>query len=192
MNKRVVFGLLLGFLITVTGFNVYTQITTSANELQTEIQRLKADKQQVLNENQELRQTIDQQNPAKIQAHHRTLVDKVNAFIETAFVHSEETYQERKKQAQSIMSDELINTFFPTETYRGETKSSVEDVQIYIETSNLISNHATVLARFHHTLHSLQNDQEQVSNVFLEIDVQRQGEQWMVMDFMEAMREGNK
>ncbi|UOQ95078.1 hypothetical protein MUO14_09175 [Halobacillus shinanisalinarum] len=105
-------------------------------------------------------------------------------------MHRKETYQERKKQAQSIMSGELINTFFPTETYKGKTKSSVDHVQIFIETGNLTSNHATALVRFHHTLHSLQNEQEQVSNVFLEIEIQLQDGRWMVMDFREATKGG--
>ncbi|UOQ95081.1 hypothetical protein MUO14_09195 [Halobacillus shinanisalinarum] len=81
MNKHVVFGLFLGFLIAMTGFNVYTQITASDEGLQAKIKHLQNDKQQVLNENQELKQTMDQQRPARIQAHHRALVDKVNLFI---------------------------------------------------------------------------------------------------------------
>ncbi|UOQ94047.1 hypothetical protein MUO14_03495 [Halobacillus shinanisalinarum] len=190
MNKRVVFILFLGFLIASTGFNVYIQVTASDDDLQAKIQQLQADKQQVLNKKQELKQIMDQQRPAKIQTHHRVLVDLVSMFVETAFVHSEETYQERKKQAQSIMSNELVNTFFPTETYKGQTKSSVDHVQLFIETGHFRSNDATVLVRFQHTLHSLQNDQEQVSKVFLEIYVHKQDGRWKVMDFKEATQEG--
>ncbi|WP_079529942.1 hypothetical protein [Halobacillus hunanensis] len=186
MNKRVLFGLFLGFLIAVTGYNVYAQINASNDELQAKVKQLQANKQQILKENQELKQTLQRQHPAKIQARHRTLVDQISAFVETAFVHSKGTYQERKKQAQSIMSDELINTFFPTETYRGKTNTSIDHVQLFIETGNLTSNHATVLVRFYHTLHSLQNDQEQVSGVFLEIDVQKQDGRWRVVDFKQA------
>ncbi|UOR10270.1 hypothetical protein [Halobacillus amylolyticus] len=191
MNKRTLFSLFLILLITITAFNVYVQYTASNDQLQAEIKHLKQENQQVIKERNSLKQTLNEQDPSKIQKHHEAIVDQVSLFIKTAFVHKKETYQERKKIANSIMSKELVNTFFPTEMYERETKTSVDNVEVFIKTGNLPNNHATVLVRLTHTLYSLQGDQKQVSPVFLELSVQLQEDHWVVTDFKAVRKEKN-
>ncbi|MFC7062604.1 hypothetical protein [Halobacillus seohaensis] len=189
MNKRVIFILFLMLLMAITAFNVYAQRTASNDDLQADIQQLQEENQQVAEEKNELKQTLDQQEPAEIQAYHNALVKQVSEFVETAFVQNKGTYQERKEKAKKIMSEDLLETFFPTDTYKGETKASVGNIELFIKTGHLSSNHATVLVRLDHTLHSLQNDQKQVSPVFIEVKAQRQEDHWMMTEFTEAMKE---
>ena len=99
---------------------------------------------------------------------------QVSTFIEVAFQQDKETYQERKKKAEKVMSNDLVHTFFPTDTYKGDRKTEVDEVEIFIKTGNLTNNQASVFVRFKHTLFSLQSDQKQVSPVFLHINVHRE------------------
>lgn len=183
MNKRVLFSLLLILLIVITTFNVYVQRTASNEKLQAEIHQLQKEKQQMITEKNALKQTIEQQDPSKIQKHHHALVNQVSAFVKTGFVQDKETYQERKKKANKIMSKDLVDTFFPTDSYKGETKTSVDNVEIFIKTGNLSNNHATVLIRLKHTLYSLKYDQQQTSSVFIKVKVQRQEGDWIITEF---------
>ncbi|MCP3028777.1 hypothetical protein [Halobacillus sp. A5] len=192
MNNRFLFGLLLFSLVATTVFNVYVAGTPSKDDMQAEIRSLEVEKQQALEEKNELKHTLKEEDPAEIQKQHKALEKDVSAFIETAFVQNKETYQDRKKNAKNIMSDELVNTFFPTDVYKGETETSVDDVEVFIKTGNLGSNHAQVIVRLEHTLHSLENDQSQVSPVFIEVNVQRQKDQWIITDFKEVREERNE
>ncbi|MBM7554820.1 hypothetical protein [Thalassobacillus pellis] len=189
MNKRTLFSLFLTLLITITAFNVYVQYTSSNDKLQAEIKHLKQENQQVIKERNSLKQTVNEQDPSTIQKHHEAIVDQVNLFIKTAFVHKKETYQEQKRKAKSIMSKELVNTFFTTEIYKGDTQTSVDNVEVFIKTGNLSNNHATVLVRLTHTLYSLNSDQKQISPVFLELSVQFQDDHWVVTDFKDVRKE---
>jgi len=192
MNNRFLFGLLLFSLVATTVFNVYVAGTSSKDDMQAEIRSLEVEKQQALEERNELKHTLKEEDPAEIQKHHKALEEQVSTFIETVFVQNKETYQERKKKAENIMSDELVKTFFPTDVYKGKTKTSVDDVEMFIETGNLSSNHAHVLVRLEHTLHSLESDQKQVSPVFIELNVQRQKDHWIITDFKDVREEGNE
>lgn len=190
MNKRVLFGLLVVVLLMVTVFNVYAKATASNDDLQAKITQLQAEKQKAKEENQELKQTLEQQNPADIQAHHEALMKRANRFVETAFVQQPETYPKRKEEAKDIMSDDLVEIFFPTDTYKGDTKTSVGQLQLFIETGTLHQNRATLLLRFNHMLHDVQSGEEQTSPVFLEVNAERQNGQWIMMSFKEAGKEG--
>lgn len=190
MNKRVLFGLLVTVLFLVTAFNVYAQTVVSDDDLQAKVTQIQEEKQKAKEENQELKQTLEKQKPADIQAHHEALMKRANRFVETAFVQQTETYPERKEEAKDIMSDDLVETFFPTDTYKGDTKTSVQQLQLFVETGTLNKNQATLLFRFNHTIHDKQSGEKQTSPIFLEVDAQRQNGQWIMTSFKEAEKEG--
>lgn len=143
-----------------------------------------------MEEKKELKKTLQKQKPADIQARYNALVKQVSTFIEVVFQQDKETYQERKKEAPKMMSNDLAATFFPTETYKGDRKTEVEEVEIYIKTGNLTNNQASVFVRFKHTLLSLQSDQKQVSPVFLHIKVHREEGHWKITDFQHVEEGG--
>ncbi|MFG6116939.1 hypothetical protein ACGTN9_17445 [Halobacillus sp. MO56] len=192
MSKRVLFSLFLILLITLTAFNVYVQRTASNDKLQAEMQHLQKENQQMIKERKSLKKTLNRMDPSKVQAQHDALVEQVSSFIETAFVHEKENYQKRKEQAQAIMSSDLVDTFFPTDNYKANTKTAVNDVETFIKTGDLSNNHATVLVRLKHTLYSLQSNRKQVSPVFLELNAQLQNDHWVITDFKDVRKERNE
>lgn len=172
-------------LLVITSFNIYDFKVSSNEDLQAEIQQLQLENKTISEENNKLNRLLERQEPAEVQSQYNPLLKQISTFVKVAFVQSKETYPERKKQAEKIMSDELRNIFFPTDTYKGDTRTGVNDVQVFIEASNLTNDHATVLVKLKHTLYSLQNEQKQVSPVFIEIHAKCQNEQWLVTDFTE-------
>ncbi|MFK3957906.1 hypothetical protein [Pseudalkalibacillus hwajinpoensis] len=185
MNKKIIFVLFLVVLMVITSFNIYDFQMSSNEDFQAEIQQLQHENKTISEENNKLKQLLVQKEPVEVQSQYNPLLKQISTFVKVAFVQSKETYPERKKQAEKIMSHELRNIFFPTDTYKGDTRTGVNDVHVFIEASNLTKDHATVLVRLKHTLYSLENEQKQVSPVFIEIQAQRQNEQWIVMDFTE-------
>ncbi|REJ07921.1 hypothetical protein [Halobacillus trueperi] len=190
MNRRVLFVLFVVLLIVLTSVNIYATRQASNDDLQEGLHELEVKNEKIMEEKTELEMTLQKQEPADIQARYDALVKQVSTFIEVAFKQDKETYQEREKDAHKVMSKDLAATFFPTENYKGERKTEVDEVEIFIKTGNLTNNQASVLVKFKHTLYSLQSDQKQVSPVFLRINVHREEGQWMITDFQDVEEEG--
>lgn len=190
MNRRVLFGMFVALLIVLTSVNIYAEQTASNDDLQKKLHQLEVKNEKIMDEKTELKETLQKQEPADIQARYDALVKQVSTFIEVAFKQDKETYQERKKEANEVMSNDLAETFFPTSTYKGDRKTEVDEVEIFIQTGNLTNNQASVLVKFKHTLYSLQSDQKQVSPVFLRINVHREEGHWMITDFQDVEEEG--
>ncbi|ASF40975.1 hypothetical protein CEH05_18155 [Halobacillus halophilus] len=190
MKRRVLFGVFVALLIILTSMNIYAAQTIANDDLQKEVQQLEEKNETIMEEKKELKKTLQKQKPADIQARYNALVKQVSTFIEVVFQQDKETYQERKKEAPKMMSNDLAATFFPTETYKGDRKTEVEEVEIYIKTGNLTNNQASVFVRFKHTLLSLQSDQKQVSPVFLHIKVHREEGHWKITDFQHVEEGG--
>ncbi|WP_028784617.1 hypothetical protein [Thalassobacillus devorans] len=190
MNRRILFGLFVVLLIVLTSVNIYATRTASYDDVQKRLQQLEVKNEKNMEEKTALKETLQKQEPADIQARYDALVKQVSTFIEVAFKQDKETYQERKKKANEVMSKDLAATFFPTDTYKGDRKTEVDEVEIFIQTGNLTNNQASVLVKFKHTLFSLQNDQKQVSPVFLHIKVHREEGQWKITDFQDVEEEG--
>ncbi|ELK46173.1 hypothetical protein [Halobacillus sp. BAB-2008] len=190
MKKHVLFGLFVGLLIVLTSVNIYAIQTIANDDLQKELQQLEEKNESIMEGKKELKKTLQKQKPADIQARYNALVKQVSTFIEVSFQQDKETYQERKEKAKEVMSNDLAATFFPTDTYKGDRKTEVEEIEIYIKTGNLTNNQASVFVQFRHTLFSLQSDQKQVSPVFLHIKVHREEGQWKVTDFQDVEEGG--
>ncbi|MFC7322385.1 hypothetical protein [Halobacillus campisalis] len=190
MNRRVLFGLFLVLLIVLTSVNIYATRTVSNEDLQEDLHELEVKNEKIMEEKTELEMTVQKQEPADIQVRYDALVKQVSTFIEVAFQQDKETYQERKKEAHKVMSNDLASTFFPTETYKGDRKTEVDEVEIFIKTGNLTNNQASLLVKFKHTLYSLQSDQKQVTPVFLRINAHREEGHWMITDFQDVEEEG--
>ncbi|MYL29868.1 hypothetical protein GLW03_08575 [Halobacillus halophilus] len=190
MNRRVLFGLFVVLLIVLTSVNIYAAYTTTNEDRQEDLHELEVKNKKIMEEKTELELTLQTQEPADIQARYDALVKQVSVFIEVAFKHDKETYQERKKEAHKVMSKDLAATFFPTDTYKGDRKTEVDEVEIFIKTGNLTNNQASALVKFKHTLYSLQSDQKQVSPVFLRINAHREEGHWIITDFQDVEEEG--
>ncbi|SEI13528.1 hypothetical protein SAMN05192559_11738 [Halobacillus karajensis] len=190
MNRRFLFGMFVALLVVLTSVNIYATRKASNDDLQEDLHELKVKNEKIMEEKTELEMTLQKQEPADIQARYEALVKQVSTFIEVAFKQDKETYQERKKEAHKVMSKDLATTFFPTETYKGDRKTEVDEVAIFIKTGDLTNNQASVLVKFKHTLYSLQSDQKQVSPVFLRINVHREEGHWMITDFQDVEEEG--
>ncbi|SFK48741.1 hypothetical protein SAMN04487936_11538 [Halobacillus dabanensis] len=190
MNRRVLFGMFVALLILLTSVNIYATHTASNDDLQEDMHELEVKYEEIMEEKTELKETLQAQEPADIQARYDALVKQVSTFVEVAFKQDKRTYQERKKEAHKVMSEDLAATFFPAETYKGDRKTEVDEVEIFIKTGNLTNNQASVLVKFKHALYSLQSDQKQVSPVFLRINVHREEGHWMITDFQDVEEEG--
>ncbi|WP_431800074.1 hypothetical protein [Halobacillus andaensis] len=190
MNRRVLFGMFVALLIVLTSVNIYAAQTASKDDLKKKLHQSEVKNEKIMEEKTELKETLQKQEPADIQAKYDALVKQVSTFIEVAFKQNKETYQERKKEAHKVMSKDLVATFFPTDTYKGDRKTDVDEVEIFIKTGNLANNQASALVKFKHTLYSLQSDQKQVSPVFLNIKMHREKGHWMITDFQDVEEEG--
>ena len=134
----------VALLIILTSVNIYAAQTIANDDLQKELQQLEEKNETIMEEKKELKKTLQKQKPADIQARYNALVKQVSTFIEVSFQQDKETYQERKEKAKEVMSNDLAATFFPTDTYKGDRKTEVEEVEIYIKTGNLTNNQASV------------------------------------------------
>ncbi|MYL56624.1 hypothetical protein GLW20_03790 [Virgibacillus halodenitrificans] len=190
MNRRVLFGMFVALLIVLTSVNIYATRTASNDDVQKRLKQLEVKNEKNMEEKTALKETLQKKEPADIQARYDALVKQVSTFIEVAFKQDKETYQERKKKANEVMSKDLAATFFPTDTYKGDRKTEVDEVEIFIQTGNLTNNQASVLIKFKHTLFSLQNNQKQVSPVFLHIKAHREEGQWKITGFQDVEEEG--
>ncbi|EOP20049.1 hypothetical protein IIS_05985 [Bacillus cereus VD131] len=120
--------------------------------------------------------------PSSQEQQRRAYLSTAETFIQLSFQREKEGYSERKEKEKSIMSEELLQQFYPTDKYElGDTyKTKSIEMKFYLQENEPDKEEVNVLAEcINVTKDSTQNREEKVSNVLRNI-MKKEKETWRV------------
>ncbi|QUG86967.1 MerR family transcriptional regulator [Bacillus nitratireducens] len=144
--------------------------------------QLKLTNELLTRQNEDLKKRLDKVLPSAQEQQRRAYLSTAETFIQLSFHREKEGYNERKEKAKSIMSEELLQQFYPTDKYElGDTyKSKPIEMKLYLQEHEPDKEEVNVLAEFINvTTDSTQNREEKVNNV-LRIIIKKEKETWRV------------
>ncbi|PFA60024.1 MerR family transcriptional regulator [Bacillus sp. AFS015896] len=172
----IVFAILV---IGVTVFNIYLSKKSMSDGKE---KQLKLSNELLTKQNEDLKNRLDKVLPSAQEQQRRAYLSTAETFIQLSFHREKEGYSERKEKAKSIMSEELLQQFYPTEKYElGDTyKTKPIEMKFYLQENEPDKEEVNVLAEFINvTTDSTQNREEKVNNV-LRIIIKKDKETWRV------------
>ncbi|PEM82453.1 MerR family transcriptional regulator [Bacillus toyonensis] len=179
-DKRKFLFIVLAILVAgVTAFNIYLSKKSMSEGKE---KQLKLSNELLTKQNEDLKKRLGKVLPSAQEQQRRAYLSSAETFIQLSFHREKEGYSERKEKAKSIMSEELLQQFYPTDKYElGDTyKTKPIEMKFYLQENEPDKEEVNVLAEFINvTTDSTQNREEKVNNV-LRIIMKKDKETWRV------------
>ncbi|MGG3043168.1 MerR family transcriptional regulator [Bacillus anthracis] len=178
-KRKFLFIVFVVLVVGVTAFNIYLSKKTMSDGKE---KQLKLSNELLTKQNEDLKKRLDKVLPSAQEQQRREYLSTAETFIQLSFHREKEGYSERKEKAKSIMSEELLQQFYPTDKYElGDTyKTKPIEMKFYLQENEADKDEVNVLAEFINvTTDSTQNREEKVNNV-LRIIMKKEKETWRV------------
>ncbi|QWG87660.1 MerR family transcriptional regulator [Bacillus mycoides] len=178
-KRKSLFIMFVILVIGVTAFNIYLSKKSMSDGKE---KQLKLSNELLTKQNEDLKNRLDKVLPSAQEQQRRAYLSTAETFIQLSFHREKEGYSERKEKAKSIMSEELLQQFYPTDKYElGDTyKTKPIEMKFYLQENEPDKEEINVLAEFINvTTDSTQNREEKVNNV-LRIIIKKEKETWRV------------
>ncbi|ARJ25876.1 MerR family transcriptional regulator (plasmid) [Bacillus mycoides] len=178
-KRKSLFIVFVILVVGVTAFNIYLSKKSMSDGKE---KQLKLSNELLTKQNEDLKKRLDKVLPSAQEQQRRAYLSTAETFIQLSFHREKEGYNERKEKAKSIMSEELLQQFYPTDKYElGDTyKTKPIEMKFYLQENEPDKEEINVLAEFINvTTDSTQNREEKVNNV-LRIIIKKENETWRV------------
>ncbi|HDX9494498.1 MerR family transcriptional regulator [Bacillus thuringiensis] len=178
-KRKSLFIVFVILVVGVTAFNIYLSKKSMSDGKE---KQLKLSNELLTKQNEDLKKRLDKVLPSAQEQQRRAYLSTAETFIQLSFHREKEGYSERKEKAKSIMSEELLQQFYPTDKYElGDTyKTKPIEMKFYLQENEPDKEEVNVLAEFINvTTDSTQNREEKVNNV-LRIIMKKDNETWRV------------
>ncbi|MBC2683800.1 MerR family transcriptional regulator [Bacillus toyonensis] len=178
-KRKFLFIVFVILVVGVTAFNIYLSKKSMSDGKE---KQLKLSNELLTKQNEDLKKRLDKVLPSAQEQQRRAYLSTAETFIQLSFHREKEGYSERKEKAKSIMSEELLQQFYPTDKYElGDTyKTKPIEMRFYLKENEPDKEEINVLAEFINvTTDATQNREEKVNNV-LRIIMKKEKETWRV------------
>lgn len=178
-KRKFLFIVFVILVVGVTVFNIYLSKKSMSDGKE---KQLKLSNEFLTRQNEDLKKRLDKVLPSAQEQQRREYLSTAETFIQLSFHREKEGYNERKEKAKSIMSEELLQQFYPTDKYElGDTyKTKPIEMKFYLQENEPDQEEVNVLAEFINvTTDSTQNREEKVKSV-LRIILKKEKETWRV------------
>lgn len=178
-KRKSLFIVFVILVVGVTAFNIYLSKKSMSDGKE---KQLKLSNELLTKQNEDLKKQLDKVLPSAQEQQRRAYLSTAETFIQLSFHREKEGYSERKEKEKSIMSEELLQQFYPTDKYElGDTyKTKPIEMKFYLQENEPDKEEVNVLAEFINvTTDSTQNREEKVNNV-LRIIMKKENETWRV------------
>ncbi|PEK41177.1 MerR family transcriptional regulator [Bacillus toyonensis] len=178
-KRKFLFIVFVILVVGVTAFNIYLSKKSMSDGKE---KQLKLSNELLTKQNEDLKKRLDKVLPSAQEQQRRAYLSTAETFIQLSFHREKEGYSERKEKAESIMSEELLQQFYPTDKYElGDTyKTKPIEMKFYLQENEPDKEEVNVLAEFINvTTDPTQNREEKVNNV-LRIIMKKEKETWRV------------
>ena len=178
-KRKFLFIVFVILVVGVTAFNIYLSKKSMSDGKE---KQLKLSNELLTKQNEDLKKRLDKVLPSAQEQQRRAYLSTAETFIQLSFHREKEGYSERKEKEKSIMSEELLQQFYPTDKYElGDTyKTKPIEMKFYLQENEPDKEEVNVLAEFINvTTDSTQNREEKVNNV-LRIIMKKEKETWRV------------
>ncbi|MGY4558763.1 MerR family transcriptional regulator [Bacillus thuringiensis] len=178
-KRKSLFIVFVILVVGVTAFNIYLSKKSMSDGKE---KQLKLSNELLTKQNEDLKKRLDKVLPSAQEQQRRAYLSTAETFIQLSFHREKEGYSERKEKAKSIMSEELLQQFYPTDKYElGDTyKTKPIEMKFYLQENEPDKEEINVLAEFINvTTDATQNREEKVNNV-LRIIMKKEKETWRV------------
>ncbi|PGM50798.1 MerR family transcriptional regulator [Bacillus cereus] len=178
-KRKLLFIIFVILVVGVTVLNIYLSKKSMSDGKE---KQLKLSNELLTKQNEDLKKRLDKVLPSAQEQQRRAYLSTAETFIQLSFHREKEGYNERKEKAKSIMSEELLQQFYPTDKYElGDTyKTKPIEMKFYLQENEPDQEEVNVLAEFINvTTDSTQNREEKVNNV-LRIIIKKEKETWRV------------
>lgn len=178
-KRKSLFIVFVILVVGVTAFNIYLSKKSMSDGKE---KQLKLTNELLTKQNEDLKKRLDKVLPSAQEQQRRAYLSTAETCIQLSFHREKEGYSERKEKAKSIMSEELLQQFYPTDKYElGDTyKTKPIEMKFYLQENEPDKEEVNVLAEFINvTTDATQNREEKVNNV-LRIIMKKENEIWRV------------
>lgn len=133
-------------------------------------------------ENESLQYEVDNYSNTEREQYYNTLVEKADKFVSLAYVVKQEGYEERKNESEKLMNEELVQTFYPSDTlYQNQVETKINNPKFYVEKLEKGQDKVDVLVEMEHETDYLNTDQNYKANIIVRVTFENKDGEWIAV-----------
>ncbi|MYL43963.1 hypothetical protein [Virgibacillus salexigens] len=165
--------IVVGLIINIVLFVSNKEKTEEINEVVNENQELKDQNKYLIKETENISNTAREQ-------HYEDLINQANLFVKLAYVVKQDGYEQRKNEASNVMNDELIERFYPSDTFfQEQVETNIKNEKFYVEKLEPNQKKVDVVIEMEHEMDYLQTDQLDKSKLFVRVTFENTKDKWI-------------
>ncbi|WP_049666854.1 hypothetical protein [Bacillus sp. FJAT-27231] len=178
-KSKIIFAIFAAIVISITVFNIYLDRKIDSGE---DVERLKKENNELRAENVGMEEKLLSVTPSSQESERKDYIQLAEKFINLTMFQEKEGYEERRNQAEKIMSKDLFELFYPTETFQYEESysSKPSDVSIYLRSHQALENEIILLAEYKVNLLTKEKSEPETTNNVVKLTVNKQEGKWIV------------
>lgn len=184
-TRVIVFALFSIIVIGITSLNIYLNRNIKTGE---NVDQLKKENIKLLEENIKIKKQLAFVAPTNQENDRQKHIALAEKFINLTMLQKKEGFSERRAQAQSIMSPELFELFYPQKTFEhGDDYSSTpSDMKFYLQSYQPLKDEVSLIAEFNISLLSNEKTKPETTHNVIEMTIKKQNnDKWLVTSISE-------
>lgn len=182
MNSvKVVKRLGIYFLIGITVLNIYLYIQQK-NKAK-DITKIQNENVELKKDNEIMKEKVKLFSPTERELYYQSMIKSTKTFIYSAYVQQSGDYKKRREDAKEIMSNELLDRFFPTDTtYQDQIKTTIFNDQYFVQELQPDQDQVDVIVNFDHELDYIKTGNVDKNQIYVMVTFQREGDKWIAVE----------
>ena len=175
--------LVIGLAVAILTWFGFRTIDDQAQQIDNLEQQIKKKDNQI----SYLKETNQEQNEVNEGSSAHKIKDSVEIFVESVFEVQEGNYQDRKGQAETVLTQSMLKEIFPEEDeYTVMYEYAVDQIHSYVDQKD---EEASAFVTFEQEVTNTKNKKENDSYVTIEVFLQKEGERWLINEFKQIQSE---
>lgn len=181
MNSvKVVKRLGIYFLIGITVLNIYLYIQQK-NKAK-DITKIQNENVELKKDNEIMKEKVKLFSPTERELYYQSMIKATKTFIYSAYVQQSGDYKKRREDAKKIMSNDLLDRFFPTDTtYQDQIKTTIFNDQYFVQELQPDQDKVDVIVKFDHELDYIKTGNVDKNQIYVMVTFQREGDKWVAV-----------
>lgn len=145
-----------------------------------EVNAIEKENLELKKENEYMEERVNLFSPTGREEHYNSLTEDAETFVQSAYVQKVDGYQKRREKAKGIMSKELLDRFFPSDTtYQDQIETTIKNEQFFIEKLEPDQKNIEVIVTFNHELKYIQTGNVDESVIYASITFEKKDNHWI-------------
>lgn len=157
------------------------------------IKKVVEDNIELKSENNSLKEKQKYFSDTAREKYYNDLVSQAELFIDLVYVQKTEGYEQRKSESKNVMTSELIDRYFASDSmYQSGIETEIKDDYYYVEKYDKDQKMVDILVELTHKVNYNQLNKHEETQIYVRLTLEFTNDKWIVSEIYDMINQPKK